>query len=206
MPHGGVALLPRRDGYRRGRDRNGGRKTGPLARKFADACQVASTQRPECDLVTRTPSDAGGFFTGFLRAHYRPRVVEQRTIPSLPKKSKRCMLIPPTAMKFFAIVAVAFVPITALADGVPVNPFPDAKIGIPPLSLGEAAKQGTPPVLANPPVSFRSAAPAAPQKRVSRMPIIPPRPEIDAKLRILTPDESVDYKLIVKEPDVEPAK
>lgn len=110
-------------------------------------------------------------------------------------------------MKSFAMVAVAF-PVAVLADALPVNPFPDAKIGIPPLSLGEAAKQGKLPVLANPPVSFRSvtSGPAAPQKRVSRMPIIPPRPEIDAKIRIVAPDESTDYKLIVKEPEVEPAK
>jgi hypothetical protein len=95
----------------------------------------------------------------------------------------------------------------AAAADLPSLSFPDVKIELPPLSLAEAGKTR--------PLSFFSDAGAgfggmsssvAPAKKlISKMPIAAPPGVVDPKM-VKIPDPSVDYKLIVKAPDVESAK
>lgn len=85
--------------------------------------------------------------------------------------------------------------------------FPDAKIGLPPLSLSEAAKARMPLPFSGAAVQMPHAAgiPARMPKTVSRMPVLRPK-EGDAAMVITPPDKGVDHKLMVKRPDVEQAE
>ena len=92
----------------------------------------------------------------------------------------------------------------ALAEEVPALTFPNSKIGVPPLSLLEGAKQGLPPVFGDGPYHRAPEQPFTRARRsISRMPIVAPSSSVAVNMPIKTPDELVDYKMLVKAPDVE---
>ena len=92
----------------------------------------------------------------------------------------------------------------AFADEVPALTFPNSKIGVPPLSLLEGAKQGLPPVFGDGPYHRAPEQPFTRARRsISRMPIVAPSSSVAVNMPIKTPDELVDYKMLVKAPDVE---
>lgn len=87
----------------------------------------------------------------------------------------------------------------------PLLAFPERKSALPPLSLTESAKQAPSLTLWGEVGDWsRHAAPPAvveQKKFASRMPIVVPRADIDPKI-LHAPNSSVDFKLIVKNPDV----
>ncbi len=107
-------------------------------------------------------------------------------------------------MKPLSLALLVLSPAFAVAAEPPSLAFPGQKIGLPPLSLVQSGSQVPPAGLWQPGAltrfSFRAVA--APPKRVSRMPVIAPRENADAKMA-KAPDTSTDYKLKVKIPDVE---
>ncbi|HEX2099501.1 MAG TPA: hypothetical protein VHF69_02490 [Candidatus Synoicihabitans sp.] len=86
----------------------------------------------------------------------------------------------------------------------PTSPlaFADDPLVLPELSLREGIKQaqdlkvGRSDSSQRPTVGERRAE----RRQVFRMPIVPPAPNVDYKLRVLAPDASVDYKLRIIEP------
>jgi hypothetical protein len=99
----------------------------------------------------------------------------------------------PLAALFLAL------PISAFAVDAPLG-FPDAKIDVPPLSLVENSLQRPRPGF----VSDFGRQPT-PTVVVSKMPILVPDGAIDPKF-VKEPDSTVDYKLIIKSPFIEPSK
>jgi hypothetical protein len=108
-------------------------------------------------------------------------------------------------MKTTSILLLTLLPIGAGAAGQPSLTLWDRKIVWPLLSLGETAKP-------NPQVIFSYDGSWVPnqnlfgvqaKKLVSYMPIISPSGDIDPKMIIGITDSSIDYKLIVKAPDIE---
>lgn len=110
-------------------------------------------------------------------------------------------------MKNHFVALFGLLPMIAAATDEPSLAFSEQKIGLPPLSLAEMGKPGS-PVLAREtrawPHGQSLPAPSA-KKFVSNMPILPAISDVDPKM-IKIPDSSIDYKLIVKTPEVEPAK
>ena len=102
-------------------------------------------------------------------------------------------------MKAFLAALFSALPVAVLAVDAPLA-FPDAKIDAPALTLVENS-------LHRPLPNFVSdfGRQQTPTVVVSRMPIINPRSDLDPKM-VKAPDPSVDYKLIIKSPDVAPAK
>jgi hypothetical protein len=100
-------------------------------------------------------------------------------------------------MRKFLFVVVASIPTLAFANESPLV-FPDMKLEGPILSLAESAQQAVPSLVNNfqPIVRITST---------SRMPIIVPPTDCDPKM-IVKPDSTIDYKLIVKTPDIEMAR
>lgn len=103
---------------------------------------------------------------------------------------------------------VAFASAAACAAEAPALAFPEPKIEAPAFSLLEAAKQRLPlgtheSVFA----SFRKPLPRReePAKLISKMPILVPGPS-QAKMLIKPPEDGIDYKLLIKKPDVESVK
>ena len=92
----------------------------------------------------------------------------------------------------------------------PVLPFPEKKIDLlPPLSLAEIGKQKTFTDLNDeaPRFSYRTAPRVeSSSKSLSQMPILVPKDDVKWHLRVFAPDSSVDYKLIVKDPNSKPDK
>jgi hypothetical protein len=108
-------------------------------------------------------------------------------------------------MKKLTLSSLVLMCSSVVAAEKPALHFSASTIGTPPLSLLESTKQNPLQTLGEATDFFRSVTPnstTTPQ-RVSRMPIIAPKPEIDYKLRIKKPDESIDYKMVVKTPDIE---
>src|SRR5689334_23317427 len=106
-------------------------------------------------------------------------------------------------MKNHAFALLVTLSLTAHAQ-VPSLAFPDTKIDVPPLSLGESMKTASPPAFPNETRPWlRSHNPTQPgsPKLISRMPILEPRADIDSKM-VKAPDPSVAYKMIVKKPDI----
>lgn len=92
------------------------------------------------------------------------------------------------------------------ADTLPT--FPERKIELPPLSFTENTKQVRPPsIWSEAGAGFRCQAPppVLEPRFVSKMPVIVPEADIDPKI-LKAPDSSVDFKLIVKSPDIDPVK
>jgi hypothetical protein len=87
--------------------------------------------------------------------------------------------------------------------------FPERKFELPSLSLAETAKQVLPPagIWSTRGGWFLGPASAAAleESLVSKMRIINPPADIDPKI-LKAPDSSVDFKLIVKRPQIGPAK
>lgn len=84
--------------------------------------------------------------------------------------------------------------------------FPDAKIELPPLPLVQSAKPAMPPAIRLNPTGDRALHSPTPAlvgrpQFFSRMPIIVPRAKIDPKI-VTPPNPDVDYKLLVKRPDI----
>jgi hypothetical protein len=107
-------------------------------------------------------------------------------------------------MKKRSVLLFALLPIVAAAANSPSLAFPDQKIGLPPLSLGEIAASAPRGEMGNLRAWFRSKAPSAvsAKKYASNMPILVPRADIDPAM-VKAPDSTTDYKLIVKAPNVE---
>ena len=107
-------------------------------------------------------------------------------------------------MKPLAVALFVSLPVAAAAVETPLA-FPDLKVVVPPLSLVENSLQGLPSFLND----FKGEGQVALARRnvLSRMPIVPGAGECDPKMVVTRgQDPSVDYKLIVKNPEVEPAK
>ena len=75
--------------------------------------------------------------------------------------------------------------------------FPEQKIGLPPLPLSENAKQDLPAfkVAPNP---WTTAVSPKPLKVSADRFVITPNDNVDYKLLVKEPDPSIDYQLIVK--------
>src|SRR5688572_27342581 len=111
-------------------------------------------------------------------------------------------------MKILIVVSFALLNSLAQAQETPALAFTNTRIEFPPLSLIESAKQKMPSPFGNPAIPFRSARrPSIRSSRpLSQMPIVVPSDDVDYKLRVATPDESTDYKMIVIGSDTLPAK
>jgi hypothetical protein len=93
---------------------------------------------------------------------------------------------------------------TALMGGeLPVAFLPEKKFDLlPPLALADAARAKSPEVLNEAKSFFYRATPRTPSvaKPLSQMPILVPKDDVNWRLRILAPDPTVDYKLIIRDP------
>jgi len=98
--------------------------------------------------------------------------------------------------KIFALIV--WLPAASAASNMPL-PLPDVKIEAQPVSLIEDALRRAPDFVSD--FQRQNQAPARAQRQVSRMPVIPPPCEADSKM-VREPDQAVDYKLIVKTPDM----
>lgn len=86
-------------------------------------------------------------------------------------------------------------------------PFSATKIETPSLSLLGAAQERLPAVGPDlRPVLHQQPTPVRAPRLLSRMPVIPPPAGTDYKLRIAHPNESIDYKMLIKRPEVESAR
>jgi hypothetical protein len=102
------------------------------------------------------------------------------------------------------LVSAVFIAFPMAASAVESPPgFPDTKLEAPPMSLVENSLQGLPGFLND----FKGEGPiaVARQMAMSRMPIIPGASECDPKM-VKTIDPSVDYKGIIKDPEIEQEK
>ncbi|MCX6955692.1 MAG: hypothetical protein NTV51_26405 [Verrucomicrobia bacterium] len=108
-------------------------------------------------------------------------------------------------MKKTSLVLLALLPLGAAAAELPALAFPRQKIGLPSLSLGEVAAGSPLGILKEARAWFGSKSPAPEKKLGSNMPIRTPAGDLDPKM-VKTPDSTTDYKMIVKAPEVEPAK
>jgi hypothetical protein len=97
---------------------------------------------------------------------------------------------------------LASLPVVSAAGG-PPQAFADVKIDAPPFSLVANSLLGAPGFISD--FGRQSKATRQRVEVVSRMPIVPPKSELDLGM-VRTPDPSTDYKLLVKSPDMEPAK
>jgi len=109
-------------------------------------------------------------------------------------------------MKKLPLLLCAF-PLVGAAADLSSLAFPDRKIGLPSFSLRENSREGPLNLLGETGAWFRNQSPAiAPAKKfISKMPILHVTSDVDPKM-VKTPDPSIDYKLIVKTPNVESAK
>ena len=105
-------------------------------------------------------------------------------------------------MKTLTAALSLALPIAVAAVETPLA-FPDVKLTAPPLSLVENSLQRLPSFLND--FKGEGQVVLARQIFVSRMPIIPGALECDPKM-IKTPDPSIDYKLIIKNPEIEQPK
>jgi hypothetical protein len=105
-------------------------------------------------------------------------------------------------MKNHWLVLLAALPIAAVAFETPL-PLPDLRIESPSLSLVGDALRRAPDFVSDFQRQNRGFVPA--MRQVSKMPMVMPAREADPKM-VRAPDPSIDYKLIVKVPEVEPAK
>jgi|CZKI01.1.fsa_nt_gi hypothetical protein len=105
-------------------------------------------------------------------------------------------------MKRLTAVILISLPLTAAAIEAPLT-FPKVGLDVPPLPLIENSLQGLPGIISN----LHPDRQTVPDRMVviSRMPIVLLGRECDPKI-IKTPDLSIDYKLIVKNPEIEPSK
>jgi hypothetical protein len=80
----------------------------------------------------------------------------------------------------------------------------DAKVEVPALGILEATKEKAGMTPKDVISSFGSRRPSSDKapKRVSSMPVLAPEVGINYTMRVVTPDETIDHKIIVKEPDV----
>jgi hypothetical protein len=100
-------------------------------------------------------------------------------------------------MKKFISALFVVLPITATALETPAD-FSDTKIVMPQLSLAESALERLPRLVFD-------LLPVEGGAVLSRMPIIVPPVDVDPTM-VKAPDSSVEYKLTVKTPEIEPAK
>ncbi len=97
---------------------------------------------------------------------------------------------------------------SAIAANAPVPRFEAPIIGIPPLSLRDSPRLEPNKSVQDPRKLFHGASNpvrAVPQL-VSKMPIVEPNSKVDYKLRVIRPDDSKDYSMVVKVPNVESEK
>lgn len=94
--------------------------------------------------------------------------------------------------------------LTPVFGATPELTFPAAKIEPPPRSLLESVK---------PPLAFdfhggavrrhpRPGLALGKSRLTSRMPVLPPAPEVHYHLQFVRPDEAIDYRMPVKAPEV----
>lgn len=112
-------------------------------------------------------------------------------------------------MKTLLLLACSAVCVEALG-ALPSDPFPAARIEAPPLGLLEAARPPAPgtapaPALASPAATHGELR-SNRQRLISRMPVIRPADDVTYTLRIARPDATIDYKMLVKRPDLESAR
>jgi hypothetical protein len=125
----------------------------------------------------------------------RPRIARAIRVSHLPPPRTNTMKI-----HIFAYCVV--LPVAAAAFDQP-PPFPNVRIESPSLSLVGDALQKAPDFVSDFQRHNQAVVPEA--ARVSRMPIVSPKGEADPKM-IKAPDPTIDYKLTVKSPDVDPAR
>lgn len=112
----------------------------------------------------------------------------------------RIQLLVPTTL-----VAFTLLPEVLLAAS-PGPTFPNTTIEMPTLPLVQSAKQATYPAIRLNSTSDRTLHPPTPTlverpQFFSRMPILVPRAKIDPKIAT-QPSPAVEYKLLVKRPDI----
>jgi hypothetical protein len=104
-----------------------------------------------------------------------------------------------------------FFTVLALSSGIiavsncPSLAFPEINITLAPLCLAAAVKQARPNFWTQVEAPRILITSPSPKSFVSKMPIISPQAGTDLKM-IKAPDLSIDYKMIVKIPDLETAK
>jgi len=107
-----------------------------------------------------------------------------------------------SSMKIHIFAYCVVLPVAATAFDQP-SPFPNVRIDSPSLSLVGDALQKAPDFVSDFQRHNQASVPEA--ARVSRMPIVSPKADADPKM-IKVPNPSIDYKLTVKSPDVDPAR
>lgn len=104
-------------------------------------------------------------------------------------------------MNYSTVFALASFASVAFAGETP-RPFSSSPIELPPLGILDAAKAAIPPVLPDPNVNPLPFPAPAPSRYVSRMPVVAPGKIPVTRMPIVRPDETIDYKLTVKTPDM----
>ncbi len=118
--------------------------------------------------------------------------------------------IVPGTMKTLAVFVIAIPCFGFGAEVASLPTFAPRKIEVPQLSLTESVKQGQlvppDPGVQTIAAGFRIRASEARQKMVSNMPVLVPKPGVDENMPIVRADASKDFKMIVREPQIEIAK
>lgn len=124
------------------------------------------------------------------------RVAGQRLVAPRPAAMKSTLLA----------LSVALAGLPAFAANPPLE-FSDREIELPPLSLGEAAKQEQQRWLGEA-LDRRTSELRAPRpaRAFSRMPVKQPDEIVDGKLHIVPPDPSTEHKLRIVRPELDSAR
>ncbi len=113
-------------------------------------------------------------------------------------------------MKTLAVFVIAISCLGFGAEVASLPTFEQRKIEVPQLSLTESVKQGqlvpSDPGVQTIAAGFRIRASEARQKMVSNMPVLVPKPGVDENMPIVRADASKDFKMMVREPQIEIAK
>lgn len=103
----------------------------------------------------------------------------------------------------------ALCPVVLLGSEISALTFPEKRIELlPPLSLADVARVKPLETMTEARKFFYPPNPQPLPRANSRsqMPILVPKDDVNWHLRILAPDPTVDYKLIVKDPSPAPAR
>jgi hypothetical protein len=104
-------------------------------------------------------------------------------------------------------IAFLVLSLTALHAGEPALGLLDKKIELPQSLLDSTKPESASVPMISMPVGVNSNSPrdASPKKYASKMPVLVPKADLDPKF-VKAPDSTIDYKLIIKSPEVASGK
>lgn len=111
-------------------------------------------------------------------------------------------------MRTLIALSIGLVCLAASAEEKGALTFAPAKIAVPGLSLLDGAREAMPPMFGESSnVVLKDRRPSGRRQRlISRMPVVAPPDEVNYHLQVEAPNEATDYKLLMKDPEVDPAK